>query len=156
MGQLDMQDRFEASRRGSSGELGEGPWVDDRLAAAAAAVHRARQRRAQHFNPALFSEPAWDMLLELFVNRTRGLRVATTHLCAASGTPLATCVRWIGTLEAQGLLRRYRVPEDRRLTLIELTASAYDAMRGYIAQEVLRQHSTEAIEERLMFPDRRS
>lgn len=105
---------------------------DGKLAAIASSIHDARKRRLNLFDASLFGEPAWDMLLTLFIARCRGEQVTTTRLCAAGGAPHATGLRWIGLLNSQGLLQRLRAPEDARVMLIELTETGYALMRRYV------------------------
>jgi DNA-binding MarR family transcriptional regulator len=105
---------------------------DSKLGAIASSIHDARKRRLNLFDALLFGEPAWDMLLTLFVARCRGEQLTTTRLCAATGSPRATGLRWIGLLSNQGLLQRLRAPKDARVTLIELTATGYALMRRYV------------------------
>src|SRR3546814_5777917 len=57
-------------------------------------IHQ-RQLRARFFDPALFGDPAWDMLLDLTAARAEHNRVSVTSLCIASGVPLTTALRWI-------------------------------------------------------------
>lgn len=111
---------------------------DDKLATIATSIYRTRQHRRSYFDPSLFAEPGWDMLLDLFINRVRGARVSTTSLCLAGGVPQATGLRWIGVLEKQGLLRRFNAPDDARLVLIEITAKGYRLMRKCVAESVTR------------------
>ena len=116
---------------------------DRDLAVAAASLYRARQRRMQHFDSQLFSEPAWDMLLELFIKKMRGNPVSTIELCAAARVPAATGLRWIARLEEHGLLRRYQSSEDRRFAWVELTLRANRRMRKYVSGEMARLSSAE-------------
>jgi DNA-binding MarR family transcriptional regulator len=110
---------------------------DRKLANLAAAISRMRQRRARHFSKNLFAEPSWDILLDLFINQLRGLRVATTSLCLAANAPQATALRHIVRLEKEGLLRRFGAPEDRRLVLVEITPRGYGQMRQCLGEMAL-------------------
>jgi hypothetical protein len=111
---------------------------DDKLATLAGAIYRLRQHRQSYFDAALFAEPAWDMLLDLFINKVREARVSTTSLCLAAGVPHATGIRWIRTLREHGLLRRYRAADDARLMLIEITPKGYQLMRRCLSAGVTR------------------
>lgn len=111
---------------------------DDKLATIAASISQARRRRGKLFDPSLFSEPAWDMLLDLFVSKVRGRRVSTTSLCLAASVTPPTGIRWIDTLEKHGLVRRVRVPDDGRLTLVEISDHAFGLMRKYVSEGVSR------------------
>jgi predicted transcriptional regulator len=123
-------------------EAGQGApsrgFSDDKLATLASAIYRMRQHRQSYFEAALFAEPAWDMMLDLFINKVRGARVSTTSLCLAANVPHATGIRWIRTLREHGLLRRYRAADDARLMLIEITTKGYQLMRQCLSEAVTR------------------
>jgi hypothetical protein len=51
--------------------------------------------RSQHFVPALFADPAWDILLDLAAARIDGRMVAVSSLCIAAAVPATTALRWI-------------------------------------------------------------
>ena len=68
----------------------------------------------------LFSDPAWDMLLELY----GGSDAAEADSFAPVGTfsdALTTTLRWIVSLEAEGIVEREVNPLDRRQIFIILT-----------------------------------
>ena len=111
---------------------------DDKLATIATSIYRTRQQRARYFDPALFGEPAWDMLLDLFIARVRGARVSTTSLCLAAKVPQATGLRWVGELVKAGYARRYRAPDDARLKLVEITPEGFRLMRRCVGDGVTR------------------
>ena len=122
----------EGARRATS------EYSDQLLAAIARAIYRARKRRAVYFEKELLGEPAWDILLELFVSGVQDVRISTTSLCLAAGVPTATASRTIQRMEREGLVRRYTVPNDKRVTAVEITATGYKLMRNYILDGVLR------------------
>jgi len=107
---------------------------DQKLAVIATSIYRARRRRSEYFGDSLFGEPAWDMLLDLFVNKALGRRISTTSLCLAAEAPQATGLRYIDQLEAKGLLQRQTAPDDRRMTLVDLTQLGYRLMRRYVVE----------------------
>ena len=109
---------------------------DEALATVATRVYRSRRRRARHFHPAMFAEPAWDMLLDLFIARVRGKEVRTISLCHASEVPATTALRWIGVLQKHGLVERHRSREDNRAKLIALTSKGYRIMRQYLIEGI--------------------
>jgi hypothetical protein len=111
---------------------------DDKLATIATSIYRTRQQRARYFDAALFGEPAWDMLLDLFIARVRGARVSTTSLCLAAKVPQATGLRWVGELVKAGLARRYRAPDDARLKLVEISNEGFRLMRRCVGDGVTR------------------
>ena len=112
--------------------------TDDKLASITMPIYRARRRRSKFFDSSLFSEPAWDMLLDLFIANVHGRKVSPTSLCRAAEVSEATGLRWIGVLESQGLIRRRSVSDDGNLRLIEISDSGFDAMRKYVIDGVMR------------------
>jgi DNA-binding MarR family transcriptional regulator len=95
-----------------------------------AAIKARRAREA--FLPAhLFADPAWDMLLELYAAELDQMRVPTSSLCAASAVPATTALRWIGTLESEGLVERKNDVLDGRRIFVRLSSKAVSLMEAY-------------------------
>jgi predicted transcriptional regulator len=113
-------------------------YSDEKLATIATSMFRARIHRANQFNPMLFGEPAWDMLLDLFIQKVAGRRVSSTSLCLGANVPYATGARYIERLEDEGLVLRFTPPDDKRLVLIDYTPHGFRRMRDYISQAVTR------------------
>ena len=111
---------------------------DEKLGTIAMSMYRTRIHRANFFDHTLFGEPAWDMLLDLFINKVRGARISTTSLCLGANVPQSTGLRYIDALAKHGLLRRYRPPDDGRLLLVELTATGFQQMRKYISTAITK------------------
>jgi hypothetical protein len=95
---------------------------------------RQRHLRARFFEPGLFADPAWDMLLDLAAAHGEAKRVSVTSLCIASGVPPTTALRWIGQLDAAGLIERAADDSDRRRAFIALSDKAIEAMARYFAE----------------------
>jgi DNA-binding MarR family transcriptional regulator len=95
-------------------------------------ILRLRRLRDQFLEPALFADPAWDMLLDLTAARLERRRVAVSSLCIAAAVPPTTALRWITTMTDQGLLARRPDPDDGRRIFIALSEAASAAMTGYI------------------------
>ena len=111
-------------------------YSDQALASVAARLYRSRRRRARHFDAEMFAEPAWDMLLDLFIAKVRGKQMRTLSLCIASEVPETTALRWIGVLERHGLVARHLAEHDHRLRLIALTTKGYRVMRQYLIEGI--------------------
>src|SRR3546814_11460790 len=61
---------------------------------------RCRRLRDRYFDGDLFADPAWDMLLDLYLAAERNTRpVSISSLCIASAVPAPTALRWIKTFE---------------------------------------------------------
>lgn len=66
------------------------------------AVIEMRRRRSTVFGEGLFSDPAWDILLELFAAELGGRRVGLSDLDPIA--PRSTLARWLTALEERGLV----------------------------------------------------
>lgn len=97
-------------------------------------ILQQRRARSRFFDPELFADPAWDMLLDLTAARVERKRVSVTSLCIASGVPPTTALRWIGQMVEAGLFLRVDDDTDRRRAFIDLSDKAVDAMAGYFAE----------------------
>ncbi|MDP3674221.1 MAG: MarR family transcriptional regulator [Novosphingobium sp.] len=109
---------------------GDSEHDDAALGALAAVAYEAR--RARYLPSALFSEPAWDMLLDLYSADFEQREVPTTSLCIASTAASTTALRYIDILERSGLIERRLNPRDNRVTLIRLTCEGRKNMRAYL------------------------
>jgi hypothetical protein len=50
----------------------------------------------------LFGEPAWDILLDLFIAHCRGDDLQVSSVCIEASVPSTTILRWIARLESEG------------------------------------------------------
>lgn len=92
-----------------------------------------RALRASFFDPDFFCDPAWDMLLDLFLQQSMGNLVCVSSLCVASCAPSTTALRWIRALEDAGLVERSRDPADGRRIFVRLTSAGHAKIAGYLA-----------------------
>lgn len=95
------------------------------------AVQAARRRRAALFEADLFSDPAWDILLELYALHLEQQRASVSSLYAASCVPATTALRWIAKLENDGLVIRTGDSVDARRSWIKLSADGVERMRRF-------------------------
>ena len=96
-------------------------------------ILQARRRRTHFFSADLFADPAWDMLLELYAADLGQRRMSVSSLCLGSGVPATTALRWINTLEKNGLLIRAADPLDGRRVFVRLSEIALTSMTSYFA-----------------------
>ena len=92
---------------------------------------RARAARTQFFKASLFSDPAWDILLELFAAEQEGRRVSISAAGLTAEIPLTTALRWIAALEREELVERAGDPTDARRTFLRLAEKGLHAMTLY-------------------------
>jgi hypothetical protein len=98
------------------------------------AVIRARRLRGRYFQDGLFADPAWDILLDLLHAEACQRRVSVSSLCIAAAVPATTALRWIKTMEKQGLLSRHNDPHDARRVFVELAPETSLALNLYFAE----------------------
>ncbi len=101
--------------------------------AAVRALIKRRRERERFFPVELFSDPAWDMLLDLTAARLERRQVSVSSLCIAAAVPTTTALRWIRNLCDIGLFVRNVDPDDLRRGLISLSDDAANRMLGYLA-----------------------
>jgi CheY-like chemotaxis protein len=102
------------------------------------ALVAARADRESIFKTDLFSDPAWDMLLDLSLAEATGRSISVTSLCIASGAPTTTALRRIEDLAEAGLIERSPDPADRRRILVRLTAAGRDRMDAFLQRQAQR------------------
>lgn len=95
-------------------------------------VYNLRRKRASIFNRSeLFGEPAWDILLDLFIAQAEGKAVSVSSACIGSAAPATTGLRWLGILADEGLVVRENDPEDQRRVMVRLTDAGVTAMERF-------------------------
>lgn len=95
-------------------------------------AYALRRKRAAIFgNAELFGEPAWDILLDLYVAHGEGKSVSVSSACIGSAAPATTGLRWLGVLADAGLVLRENDAEDNRRVLVRLTAEGLAAMERF-------------------------
>jgi hypothetical protein len=95
-------------------------------------AYALRRKRAAIFgNPELFGEPAWDILLDLYIAHAEGKPVSVSSACIGSAAPATTGLRWLGVLADEGFVVRENDAEDQRRVLVRLTPAGVTAMERF-------------------------
>ena len=97
-------------------------------------IIQARRLRSDLLGSNLFSDPAWDLLLALFLAELRQHRLTTSQLTKATSTSTTSALRWLDALERQGWILRRRAPLDGRKLFVELSESVSVALRQWVRQ----------------------
>ena len=113
----------------------------------ARSVYRERRHRAEVFNdPSLFGEPAWDILLDLFIAAKERKRLPVTSACIGAAVPATTALRWLTVLEEKGLILRENDTADARRVFVRLSADGYEKMVTYFMHVASNMRQDEQIE----------
>ena len=94
-----------------------------------------RRRRIDHFGRGVFGEPAWEILLLLYIT-VGGQRQTVPRLSELSGISRSTAIRWIEYLEREKLVSRVPHPNDRRVDFIELTDKGREKLEAYLSETI--------------------
>lgn len=94
--------------------------------------YNIRRTRDHFFDPDLFGEAAWDIMLDLFIAKIDGKSTTVKSSCVASSVPQTTALRWLQVLEEFGLVARTRNPIDGRSSLVEFTELGFTSMKSYL------------------------
>lgn len=97
-------------------------------------IRELRLRRLQFFPEIIFSEPAWDILLDLYQATMEGRATSVKSACMAAQVPFTTALRWLTVLEKYKLVVRSQDVRDKRRSWLYLTPQGAKAMSLYISQ----------------------
>ena len=76
----------------------------------------------------IFGEPAWDLLLDLYIREKSGARSSVTSACIGSRAPHTTALRHISALCKSGWVKRIPDEADKRRFWLVLTATAINKL----------------------------
>jgi DNA-binding MarR family transcriptional regulator len=99
-------------------------------------VKRARTLRSLRrklLGDDFFTGPGWGLLLHLFESHLQQTRATVGAACDGADAAPSTALRWIGKLEADGLIVMRDDPLDARRRFVELTPHAVELMTKYFA-----------------------
>ena len=110
-------------------------WIDPaRLLDLARLLIASRRQRGAMFDPRLFADHAWDILLSAYVAEAEGHACSIADLHAGSGIALATVSRWLRALHAQDLIVYEGRGNPHLITSpIRLSAAGHDRFEGYLS-----------------------
>ncbi len=109
----------------------------EQLVAAARTYLGNRRGRNVLFPGGWFSDPAWDLLLDLYISELEGRQVAVSSACIATGVPTTTALRCINRLVRAGFLIRTVDPEDARRSIVTLEPACATKIGYWIAHALM-------------------
>ena len=95
-----------------------------------------RRRRDALFPDGLLGEPAWDLMLAMFIAREKGQAMILCKAYKAAGVSDTTGRRLLDRMEEEGLITRRRAPRSRKMRIVELTDSAIETLVEYLARRL--------------------
>jgi DNA-binding MarR family transcriptional regulator len=105
------------------------PEAGQSLRAVAERLYAERRRRDEYFPAALFGEPAWDLLLALFIAHDDGRHVSLSEAYKAAKIDPSEGPKLVDRLIASGLVTR----SHNRYNAILLTEHGMDRLGDYLA-----------------------
>jgi DNA repair protein RadC len=122
------------------------PSSEEARLAAAKWLYWSRGLRSQTLTCSLFGEPAWDLLLDLYIREKSGSRSSVTSACIGSRAPHTTALRHISALCRTKWISRVPDDADKRRYWLALTPNAvakldrhFDhlvATKGFVAVDI--------------------
>jgi hypothetical protein len=92
-----------------------------------------RKARAKFVgNEDMFGEPAWDILLDLFIRQANEERVTVKIASLSADMTPTTTMRWLYVLELNQLIQSHVDPADPNRHQIHLTPAGYEGMLRYL------------------------
>jgi DNA-binding MarR family transcriptional regulator len=117
----------EPHRAGPDGEIAK-----HRLISVARASLSVRRRRSEYLHRAMLGEPAYDMLLGLYVAEADGQSPTAARLADLAGVAQSSALRWIEYLIAKELVVRERHPSHKRASILQLSDKGRAALEGVV------------------------
>jgi DNA-binding MarR family transcriptional regulator len=115
---------------GSGGLEADGEAMQLRLVNIARTSLSVRRRRSDYLHRAMLGEPAYDMLLGLYVAEAEGESLTAARLADRAGVARSSALRWIDYLAAKELIVREPHPSRKRASVLKLSCKGRAALEG--------------------------
>ncbi|MDP8994687.1 MAG: hypothetical protein M3N07_06880 [Pseudomonadota bacterium] len=92
-----------------------------------------RRIRDRIFGRGMFPNPAWNILLDLFIAGEEGRNVTIKSACVAADVPQSTALRYIAHLIEVRLARRLQHPSDARSAYLKLSERGRSRMIEFLS-----------------------
>lgn len=114
----------------SSGNQSSNAFTPDSYRALARETLEYRRRRYRYFPRGMLGEPAFDMMLCLYVAEFEQRFVTYRMLAEMADVPFSSAHRWIDFLVGRGFLDRAKHPTDARAIVLALTPQARKSLES--------------------------
>lgn len=93
-----------------------------------------RNMRSRYLSNAIFGEPAWDIMIDLFLSHLMHRNISVSSACLAANVPSTTALRHIVRLESRGMIMRVGDETDHRRVWLKLTPETFEAIKQWALQ----------------------
>lgn len=90
------------------------------------------RRERERLFPKLFGDPAWDMLLLLYVYRAARVPLQVSAIAGLANVPGTTSLRYLDLMIEQQLINRTPDPKDRRRIWLTMTPKAVTLLEQWL------------------------
>lgn len=90
------------------------------------------RRERERLFPKLFGDPAWDMLLLLYVYRAAGVPLQVSAIAGLANVPGTTSLRYLELMIEHQLINRTPDPRDRRRIWLTMTPKAVKLLEQWL------------------------
>lgn len=144
----DQQDALEAvevlrqfiDRQIGASDHSDGHQEPERFLALSQEHLSLRALRQQVLGPDLASETCWDILLLVYLAKRRNINICLKDIKSETNIPVTTIIRWVGALEASGMIFRKRDSTDARRHWLYMEERAVALVEGFFARQVKGDH----------------
>ncbi|WCT72541.1 hypothetical protein PQ455_12955 [Sphingomonas naphthae] len=102
--------------------------------AAARKLVRFAAARAEALDGDLFANPAWAIMLDLFIAGELNRRATVEHVGKAAHLSEASAARWFTVLSKRGMVELYQSPDGDGRRLIRLTERSRGKLRDFLTE----------------------
>lgn len=99
-------------------------------------LYHQRRMRDKAFHPALFGEPAWDLLLELYIAASELRPVSVIAASIAASVSTEEAVRWLTRLEGHGLVEHLYAGREMSRAIVTLSDTAIREMTRLLGVKI--------------------
>jgi hypothetical protein len=97
-------------------------------------IYAAGIERERTFPEVVFDQPAWSIMIDLYIAHHEKRLVNMFGASIGSRVPQSTAHRWIERLEEAGLVARHPCAANARDVLVALTPAAVARMEGLLGR----------------------
>lgn len=129
--------RIGDSASAARARLGDGAMLRSRdardvaLENAKSTLRRSMLRKQLFGIPDLLGDPAWEMLVDLFIHQCEGRSLSVTSFCTTPSIPLSSALRLCQKLCDAGIVSRIPDPFDGRRSYLRLEPDTAHRLRAY-------------------------